>query len=222
MSKKNISQEKIIQSFLASAFEKSAGATSLADIADSLEIKKASLYNHFDGRDSIYEETLNLCRSEIGSISFLSDKVIESIKNNKTSILPLFKRLITRFFNLYEGEPLFHMYVFVHSEQYFNLKALEIIRQENEKISDDIRKILQAFSDMEKITLKADKEIREAAASICSIILQQRDFYIANRKEIVRQNPESGAGTLFALPTDDESLSASIKLVEFALHGIIA
>ena len=76
-------------------------------------------------------------------------------------------------------------------------------------------------SDIEKITLKADKEIREAAASIGSIILQQRDFYIANRKEIVRQNPESGAGTLFALPTDDESLSASIKLVEFALHGIL-
>ena len=59
MSRKNISQEKIIQSFLASAFEKGAGATSLADISDSLEIKKASLYNHFAGRDDIYEETLS-------------------------------------------------------------------------------------------------------------------------------------------------------------------
>ena len=44
MSKKNISQEKIIQSFLSSSFNKSAGSTSLADIADDLEIKKASLY----------------------------------------------------------------------------------------------------------------------------------------------------------------------------------
>ena len=43
MSKKNISQEKIIQAFIASAFEKSAGGTSLADISESLEIKKASL-----------------------------------------------------------------------------------------------------------------------------------------------------------------------------------
>ena len=47
MGRKNISQEKIIQAFLASAFEKSAGATSLSDIAEYLEIKKASLYNHF-------------------------------------------------------------------------------------------------------------------------------------------------------------------------------
>ena len=40
MSKKNISQEKIIQAFLASAFDKGAGATSLADVSEGLEIKK--------------------------------------------------------------------------------------------------------------------------------------------------------------------------------------
>ncbi len=221
MSRKNISQEKIIQSFLASAFEKGAGATSLADISDSLEIKKASLYNHFAGRDDIYEETLNLCKKEIGSISFLSDKVIDSIKNNKTSLLPLFKRLVTRFFNLYETEPLFHMYVFVRSEQYFNLNALEIIKAENEKITDDIRKILAAFSQIEKITLKTEKELKEAASCLAAVIIEQRDLYISNRKEVVRQNPESGAGTLFALPSDDEALAGTFKIIEFILKYLI-
>lgn len=220
MSRKNISQEKIIQSFLANAFEKSAGATSLADISDSLEIKKASLYNHFESRESIYESTLELCKKEISSVSFMADKVIDSIKNGKTSALPLFKRLITRYFELYECEPLFHMYVFVHSEQYFNLKALDIVKQENDKITDDIRKILQAFSEIEKITIKNDKEIKEFALSIAMIIIQQRDLYIANRKEIVRQNPESGVGTLFALPTDDQALNSTIKLIEFSLKTI--
>jgi len=66
MSKKNISQEKIIQAFIASAFEKSAGGTSLADISESLEIKKASLYNHFSSRDEMYT-----AESEIPSL-FLS------------------------------------------------------------------------------------------------------------------------------------------------------
>ncbi|MCQ2583159.1 MAG: TetR/AcrR family transcriptional regulator [Treponema sp.] len=220
MSKKNISQEKIIQSFLASAFEKSAGATSLADISDSLQIKKASLYNHFASRDEMYDATIQLCSKEMGSISFLSDKTVENIKNNKSALLPLFKRQVTRFFNLYETEPLFQMYVFIHTEQYFNIKALEIIREEFEKITDDIRKILDAFASIEKITIKADKEIREQAAGIAAILLQQRDFYIANRKEIVRQNPESGAGTLFALPTDDEALNRTIKLIENNLKKI--
>ena len=58
MSKKNISQDKIILSFLSSAYEKSSGATSLADVADSLEIKKASLYNHFENKEAIYSAAL--------------------------------------------------------------------------------------------------------------------------------------------------------------------
>lgn len=221
MSRKNISPEKIIQSFLASAFEKSAGATSLTDISDSLQIKKASLYNHFESRDAIYEAALELCKKEIASISFLSDRVIDSIKSGKAGVLPLFKRLITRFFELYECEPLFHMYVFIRSEHYFNLKALEIVQEENLKIADEIRKILQAFSEVEKITLKADKDIREVANSISMIIIQQRDYYIANKKETVRQNPETGVGTLFALPTDDEAINFTVKTVEFILKVIL-
>ena len=47
MSKKNISQEKIIQAFLSSAFERSAGATSLQDVAASLEIKKGRVFAAF-------------------------------------------------------------------------------------------------------------------------------------------------------------------------------
>ncbi|MCQ2589230.1 MAG: TetR/AcrR family transcriptional regulator [Treponema sp.] len=220
MSRKNISQEKIIQSFLASAFEKSAGATSLADVSDSLEIKKASLYNHFESKENMYASTLELCGKEINLVSFLSDKTIDSIKNGKTTLPALLKRLINRYFNLFETEPLFQMYVFVRTEQYFNLEALKIIRTENEKLTDEIRKILQAFMDIEKIQACSEKELREKASAISSIILQQRDFYIANRKEIVRQNPESGAGTLFALPTDDEAISKAYKMVEFTLKAL--
>lgn len=220
MSRKNISQEKIIQSFLASAFEKSAGATSLADISDSLEIKKASLYNHFESKENMYSSTLELCGKEINLVSFLSDKTIDSIKNGKTTLLSLLKRLITRYFNLFETEPLFQMYVFVRTEQYFNLDALKIVRAENEKITDELRKIFQAFMDIEKIQSCSEKELKEKSAAIASIIIQQRDFYIANRKEIVRQNPESGAGTLFALPTDDEAVNKAIKMVEFAIKSL--
>ena len=125
MSRKNISQEKIVQSFLSSAFEKSAGATSLADVAESLEIKKASLYNHFENKEAIYAATLAYAENEFSSINFLADKALDSIKNNKISINTLFKKLITRYFNLFETEPTFHLYVFIYSEQFFNDKALE-------------------------------------------------------------------------------------------------
>ena len=169
----------------------------------------------------MYDATLDLCKKEISSINFLADKVIDSIKNGKTSMPAVFKRLITRFFNLYETEPLFQIYTFVHTEQFFNYNALQIVLNENEKITDDIRKIFNAFAEIGKIPEYSDKENRELAGTIASIILQQRDLYIANRKEIVRQNPESGAGSLFALPTDDIALNKTIKLIDNIINKVI-
>lgn len=221
MSKKNISREKIIQAFLANAFERSPGATSLADIADYLEIKKASLYNHFENRDDMYAATLEYSEKEINSISFLADKVLDSIKNNKITITTLFKKLIARYFNLFETEPTFQVYVFIHSEQYFNLKAYEIVNLQYEKITDEIRKILSAFMDEEKLEEKSEKETREIAAYISSMILQQLDLSIANRKEIVRQNPESGAGSLFELPSDDTAVNRTVKLLDNYLKAVL-
>lgn len=222
MSKKNISQEKIIQSFISSAFEKSAGGTSLADIAESLEIKKASLYNHFESRDAMYFATLKHCKKEIEGVSFLPEKTLDSIKNNKASPLSLFKRLITRYFELYEAEPLFEIYVFIHTEQYFNLEALQIVEFELDQITNDIKTILQEFSNTEKIIKKSDKELKDIALAITTIIFHQRDIYIAKRKETMRQNPEAGAGSLFALPTDESAVNKAVKLVEGTVKSLLA
>jgi AcrR family transcriptional regulator len=220
MSKKNISQEKIIQSFLTSAFEKSAGATSLADISEILEIKKASLYNHFENRDAMYDATIYHCGKEVESIKFLPEKSLESIQNNKTTPSAFFKKMITRFFEMYENEPLFQIYVFLHTEQYFNLDALNIVEKEIESVTNEIKEILSAFASVDKIGKKNEKELKDLASAITSIIFQQRDFYIVKRKETVRQNPDCGAGSLFALPTDESSLNKTIKLVDTILKTL--
>ena len=214
MSKKNISQEKIIQSFLSSSFNKSAGSTSLADIADDLEIKKASLYNHFSSKEEMYDSTIEYCKKEISSIPFLTEKTITSIISNKITFPTLLKRLISKYFNLFENEPLFQMYTFIHSEKYYNIEALKIVNSETEKIYNDIKTILTTFSAQNKIVQKSEKELKDLSAAIASIILNQLDSYIAEKKETVRQNPESGAGSLFALPTDEKSLNKTTKIVE--------
>jgi AcrR family transcriptional regulator len=214
MSKKNISQEKIIQSFLSSSFNKSAGSTSLADIADDLEIKKASLYNHFSSKEEMYDSTIQFCKTEIASIPFLTEKTLASISANKTSISVLFKRLISKYFNLFENEPLFQMYTFIHSEKYYNLSALQVVTSETEKLTNDIKQIICEYIKINKIAQKSEKELKELSSAITSIILNQLDSYIAEKKETVRQNPESGAGSLFALPTDEKSLNKTTKIVE--------
>ena len=220
MSKKNISQEKIIQAFLASAFDKSAGATSLADVSEGLEIKKASLYNHFESRDAMYAASIAYSAQEVERISFLEEKTLEGIKGGKVAPAALFKKLITRYFQLFENEPLFQIYVFVHSEQYFNIEAMKIVEGENNQVCDSIKDLLSAFVAAKKITKKTDKELKDVASNLAAIIIQQRDAYIAARKEIVRQNPDSKAGGLFALPTDEAALGRTLKLVEAMLKTL--
>ena len=214
MSKKNISQDKIILSFLSSAFEKSSGATSLADVADSLEIKKASLYNHFENKEAIYSAALAYAEKEFSSINFTADKAIDSIRNNKITINTLFKKLIVRYFNLFETEPAFHLYVFIYSEQFFNNKALSIVHNHQAKLADEIKKLLSAFIEENKLSDRTDKDLIDLSSSLASIILQQMNLYLSNRTEIIRQNPESGTGTLFELPTDDAAVNKVCKLVE--------
>ena len=220
MSKKNISQEKIIQAFMASAFDKSAGASSLADVSEILEIKKASLYNHFESRDAMYAATLSYCAQEVEAVSFLPEKTIEGIKGGKTAASAVFKKLITRYIELFENEPFFQIYVFVHSEQYFNLEALKIVEGENNKLCDAVKDILSALVAAKKIAKKTDKELKDTAALLAAVIIQHRDSYIAARKETVRQNPDSKAGGLFALPTDEAALGRTLKLVDAVLKTL--
>ena len=220
MSKKNISQEKIIQAFLASAFDKSAGATSLADVSEGLEIKKASLYNHFESRDAMYAASIAYSAQEVGAVSFLEEKTLESIKGGKVAPAAVFKKLITRYFELYENEPLFQIYVFVHSEQYFNLDALKIVEGENNQLCDSIKDMLTAFVAAKKIAKKTEKELKDIAGELAAVIIQHRDSYIAARKETVRQNPNSKAGGRFALPTDEAALGRTLKLVEVMLKAL--
>ena len=112
------------------------------------------------------------------------------------------------------------MYVFISTEKYFNLNALKITEDEQEIFCDEIKQILQAFVAADKITKKNERELREAASTLTAIIFQQRDAYIARRKETVRQNPESGAGSLFALPTDENFLNKTLKLQEMFLKTL--
>jgi AcrR family transcriptional regulator len=213
MSKKNISQEKIIQAFLTSAFDKSAGGTSLADVADSLEIKKASLYNHFDSREAMYAASLDYCAQNIMNVEFATEKICEAINSGKITLAGALKKQIARYFSLFDSEPLFKMYVFVHTEQYFNANALKIVQIQIEKMTEDIKAIFASF-----IKNKSEKELKDLASACTSLILQQLDSYIAVRKETIRQNPETGAGSLFELPSDNNIINRAVKLVEGFLN----
>ena len=220
MTRKNISQEKIINAFLFCAFDKSAGATSMADIAEYLGIKKASLYNHFESREIMYEKTMNYCKRSLGCIAFLPEKYITPDLFEKNSIFEVFNNLIKRFIQFYEVEPFFQIYTFIHSEQYFNKDAASIVDDEIFRIELGVSQILLRYCVEKKLELTPG-EIDSGVKFYASALMQQIDSYIMHKKEIVRQNPECGAGSLFALPTDEEALNKIYSLSENFLKQLV-
>lgn len=220
MTRKNISQEKIINAFLFCAFDKSAGATSMADIAEYLGIKKASLYNHFESREIMYEKTMNYCKRSLGGIAFLPEKYITPDLFENNSIFEVFNNLIKRFVQFYEVEPFFQIYTFIHSEQYFNKDAASIVDDEIFRIELGVSQILLRYCVEKKLELTPG-EIDSGVKFYASALMQQIDSYIMHKKEIVRQNPECGAGSLFALPTDEEALNKIYSLSENFLKQLV-
>lgn len=220
MASKNISREKIISAFLFCAFDKNVGATSLQDIAEYLGIKKASLYNHFAGRDEMYAATLEYCRDYCERLSFIPENFMKLDLFQKKTLSEVLNTLIKRYIQIYETEPLFQIFTFVHSEKYFNKAAALIAEREIKKLEYGISQVLLIYCNDKKAGL-SPAELDAAVKWYSSALFCQIDSYIMNKKEIVRQNPECGAGSLFALPTDDAALEQIYTLSDFHLEAIL-
>lgn len=221
MAKKRLSQEMIINAFLFSAFDKSAGSTSLQDIAFSLGIQKASLYNYFHSKEEMYFSTVDYCRIYMDSVNFLPDNLMADGRIYKIGIKEAFEKILKRYVQLCETEPIFQIYTFVHSEQYFNGKIAKIIDGEFFKIKSGILELLRGFAESNAVSLPENELLRQFAANFTSSFLYQLDCYIMHKKEVVRQNPETGAGSLFALPTDEDAIAAIMKLSDFYIDLIL-
>lgn len=274
MAKKRIDRDKIIQAFLTCAFEKSAGAVSLADIASLLGVNKASLYNHFSSRDAICEAAIDFCADYMSGVRFIPESA--------DSLAPLsfsdaLAKIVKQYFRSYEIEPLFQMYAFIHSSKFFSSEAARAAERETQKIADDTASFIARFEAEGKLPGTESKAERTSALdagsarnanrtgdmlqangvqtadatkknehpangergaagdandaphtlqTAASDTFKERTLffarelsaelsaYIVEKKEMLRRNPESGAGSLFALPPDDSALAKIIARAE--------
>lgn len=201
MPQKRIDKDKIINAFLSLAFDKSAGAVSLADIANVLGVKKASLYNHFASRDEMYAETVAFCAEYLESVSFYVDDFATA-----PQLAEKFSALIMQYFRSHTMEPLLQVYSFIHSEKYFNETASRAAENAKEKITEDVKKILSLanFSQpADALPSETSSHFANAHQLIATLILQSLDSYVLQRKDAIRKNPEQVAGSLFELPFEE-------------------
>ena len=221
MARKKLSREKIINAFLVSAFDTSAGATSLQNISDILQIKKASLYNHFESRDEMYAAVVLYCREYLDDVNFLPDDMFLNGSFIEEDIFSVVKKILRRYILHFENEPLFQIYVFIHTEQYFCRAAYLAVDAERNKIQNGFRTIFDAYLETGAIYNSENGDMHILSDWFASAFLQQLDIYIMRKKETVRLNPECGAGSLFSMPSDESELEEILKIAEENLRQIV-
>ena len=207
-----ITREKIILAFLESCFEKNAGGTSLSDVAGRLGIKKASLYNHYESRDAMVEDTLRWSGEYMKRTYFIPSD-IDAI-SRKYSAETVMKGIVNRWFKLNEKEPLFQIYSFVESEKYISNAAAEISQENREKLISQTATAFLSLSAAGKIAQITEEKAIQISKMYAGIVMSFLDSYLTDKKIQIRTNPETGEGSLFAPPQEKGNLDGIDSIPE--------
>lgn len=214
MPKKAVSAQSIVESALFSAFKNGMGETSLADIAQDLGIKKASLYNYYAGKEEILAALCSYCSDFYAKINLFEQEIFAKI--NSGNCEKLFKKAVDSYIRAHEAEPLFQIYTLVASEKYFDKNFLDIYEAQRQKLLDQSFLFFKIASAQTKgSSQRPDQELELFSNFFADGILSRLDLYIAQKKETIRRNPECDAGSLFALPSDEKQIS---KITSFAIE----
>ena len=210
MPRKLITRAKIIEAALFSAFKNGMGAVSLSDIAQSLQIKKASLYNYFSGKEELLCAVYEYADDFYSRVNFFDEEIFSKI--NSINAQKKFKFITEEFVRAHEREPLLQICILVFSEKYFNKNCLEIFQKQKSKLKNQSFAFFKFVSAIWQKKISA-AELNSLSENFVEGFFARLDFYLAQKKERIRNNPECDAGSLFALPSDEEGIE---KISSFA------
>ena len=208
MAGEKITREKIIRAVLDSAFEKSSGGTSLADISAILGIKKASLYNHFASRDDMINATTAACDVILKKVHLLPGKIELAAK--KYSAQALTKALAKRYLAFFEKAPVFQVYVYVESQKFFDPEVSKIESEAKARLTGECLILLEVLAKQGKIS--TEKANAASAIWLANGMRELLSYYLLERKNILRNNP-LGENSLFEAPDSDKTVKKIESLI---------
>lgn len=215
MARQIITKEKIIDAALFCAFDKGMGETSLNDISNYLSIKKASLYNHFSSKEEMLSSLYTYCSDYYSRVNLISDEQMELAA---TAPEKTFKAAAVDFIKRHEQEPVFQIYTFINSEKFFKKEVMSIFAEQIVKIGTQCELFLKMTA---KNSGMDGSSVKKEAKYFCAGLYAMLDSYLCARKETIRQNPECGIGSLFALPSDDTLLQEISRYAGFVITKFI-
>ena len=153
-------KEEIILSTLDLASHYGLKSLSMSQIAESVGIKKPSLYNHFDSKEGLIKEMYNYIREKSKeNLSNLSINDEEYMKNK--SAYEILSGYVQNYKNLVTNEKMFNFYKVIYSERTTNKDAAKILIDETNKMIEATKMLFNY--------LKMSKKIDIDDVEVCSI-----------------------------------------------------
>ncbi len=167
-------REEIITALLSLGEEKGLANVSLADIANEVGIRKASLYSHFESQSQMVEQAVSYCRNLLQSSSFSVDF---KAKDAKTLLVSLFDSIISTF----AEKPISSFFSIVRQMYMFDPSFAEENRQIESMISTRVRIALEfcvqrSWMDIKDTDYAADLVTATVMNNICDVLSSESEW----------------------------------------------
>ena len=175
-------KEEIIEATLSLASVYGLKSLSMSQIAESVGIKKPSLYNHFDSKESLIKEMYkyirenskeNLSLSNVDYVSYMKDKSASEILNG----------YVINYKKMVSDEKMMKFYKVIYSERTTNKDAAEIIVEETNKMIEATKMLFKYLKESKKLDID-DVEVCSIsfAMTIHSLIDYELDQKMTGQK----------------------------------------
>lgn len=145
-------KEEIIEATLTLASVYGLKSLSMSQIAESVGIKKPSLYNHFDSKESLIKEMYNYIREKSKENLSLSQVDYSEYMKDK-SAYQILSGYVSNYKNMVSNEKMFKFYRVIYSERTTNSDAAEIIVEETNKMIEATKLLFKYLKESKKLDI---------------------------------------------------------------------
>lgn len=143
MSKK----EEILLSTLDLASKYGLKSLSMSQIADSVGIKKPSLYNHFNSKEELIKEIYEYIRNK--SKQNISNFILDNI--NEKSSYDILYNSVMNYKKMVLNKDMFKFYSVIYSERITNNNASQIVIEETNKMINATKELFRILKEKNKL-----------------------------------------------------------------------
>ena len=175
-------KEEIIYATLELAAEYGLKSLSMSQIAEKVGIKKPSLYNHFESKETLIKEMYQFIREKskeripLDNIDYSAYLEKYNAKEILTQSVLSYKKMVT-------DEKMYNFYKVIYSERTINSDAAEILVEETKKMITATKNLFYVLQKNNKINIdNIDVAAMSFAMTIHSLIDYELDCKKTNEK----------------------------------------